>query len=164
MAKLSKKEKATIERQMAVTPVRSETWVGIRPTIYKSGKANEVLREISKGNIKVKWDSWSFSGGRDYGNWDAFTLSKDGNEYGRIELNDAEGVTIIVDGETLCYEEDNQFFWDKADKILTDALRRDDAEFVAKISNESGMIFMPRDNGDISREDVLSGRYVVNNP
>ena len=49
MAKLTKKEKAKIEIQMATPALRGDTWVGCRPAVFKSKKHDiKAQRQESK--------------------------------------------------------------------------------------------------------------------
>ena len=41
---------------------------------------DDIIDQIKLGQIKVKWDGWFFSGGRDWGDWDCYALYKGGKE------------------------------------------------------------------------------------
>ncbi len=122
----------------------------------------EVLHQITTGDITVKWHGWQFSGGRDWGNWHRIDLFKDGKEYGLIDLGD-NGLTMEINGKELCTDLKDGHIEVHAGKILRFALERDDKELIEKLSTDTeGNFVFPEDYGDITREDVLTGRYPEN--
>lgn len=124
----------------------------------------ELIDKINSGELKVRYDSWNFSGGRDYGDWDAFKLyDKNDACCGFIDLNvsfnDAEfELDDIIPQDTVSGISDTDYNW-IAD-YLVKALERDDKEFVEACTVD-GELYFPRDYCDISREDVLNGTYDI---
>ncbi len=128
----------------------------------RKNNMKEVLHQISTGMINVKWNGWQFAGGRDWGNWHRFTLYKGENVTGNIDFGD-NGLTIEVDGKELCADLKDKHLEDHAEKILRRALIRDDKELVDKLpTNAEGNFILPEDYEDITREDILTGRYPEN--
>lgn len=127
-----------------------------------NAKMTELFNHIKDATIKVKWDSWFFAGGRDYGDATRYELVHwTGKHYGTIDCNDIYGITIrtVLDGY-LCND-----CWDKEiitalAELLNYALHRDDEDLISKLPHdEYGEVVVPKDFCDISREDVLTGRW-----
>lgn len=119
---------------------------------------SNVFEQINSGDIKVQWEGWYFSGGRDWGDWMRYTLSKSGKEIGYIDENISDdNYEVNLDGLT---SEDIKIT-PELEKILMKALKRDDLQIVKKCT-VNGELRLPADYGDISRADALTGVWVPN--
>lgn len=129
-------------------------------------KKSRVLHAIKNGEVQVKWNSWFFAGGRDWGSSTNYTLFCDGKECGRIEDSEVDGLTVTIGSFEWHEPMSDSEYGAPADKEFGETIRdeiekafiRDDKEFVDKISC-NGEIYYPCDFEDISRDDVLSGRW-----
>lgn len=122
----------------------------------------KVLDQIRQGSLRIKWDSWCFTGGRDWGDWDMFKIyNLNGTEYGFLELNQRNGLNIsqtTVD-QTICYESEDENVFKEAEKLVYEVIKRDDPEIVAMLSRDGEFLGFPKDFGDISRTEVLNGKW-----
>ncbi len=121
-----------------------------------------VLDMIQKGELKVRWDSWFFSGGRDYGDGDIYRLyTSDGRKYGDLEVNLRNGLSFSSNMSVYFNSEeiDDEELMNKAEEVLTMALKRDDPAFVAMLTKDGETFALPRDYGDISRKQVMKGEW-----
>lgn len=119
------------------------------------------LHGVENGALEIMYDSWSFSGGRDWGDWHGYTVYKEGDEVGSVNVSAGypNRVEIRVEG---LYDKtfEGAEYCKAINKVLMNALKRDDPEFVEACKNTFGGEFgLPADNFDISREDIISGRY-----
>jgi hypothetical protein len=113
----------------------------------------EVLDAIEKGCLSVKWKGWSFSGGRDWGNWHTFEILKGVEKIGEIDLSFDY---VNVELEDKCIFDIKEHI-DLAEKVLMEALARDDKELCEKITDVNGNIKLPEDNDDIARAEIIGG-------
>ena len=113
----------------------------------------EILDKIASGEITVKWNSWSFAGGRDWGDWHSFKLYKGNEYYGWLNLR-TDDLTFSI-GEDISTVELSEEESDKAYDILLDAVRRDDSDLISKLKGNN----LPSGYDDISREDVLMEKW-----
>ena len=111
----------------------------------------EVLDAIEKGCITVRWSGWSFTGGRDWGNWHTFELLKGSEKIGSIDLA-TDYVNVEVNGETIF---DIKEEITRAEAVLMIALARDDKELCAVITDDNGNIKLPEDNEDIDCKQIM---------
>lgn len=120
-----------------------------------------ILEDVHSGNLKVFWNGWSFSGGRDHGDEQFYALIDSNDDvFGTISINDIHGVTIRkANDELICYELNEANITDTADRILYQAILRDDKKLVNILSHYGDFPGLPRDYHDITRDDVLSGRW-----
>ncbi len=125
--------------------------------------AVDIANAIETAGLQVKWDSWSFNGGRD-DDGDVYALYKNGERVGYIFETDESISVDMADGTSFCTSgwvaRKNTALYESLSQILNDAWLRDDAELIQKLT-KNGEICMPRDFGDISRSDVLSGAWDV---
>ena len=120
-------------------------------------KINTLLDEIKAGTKTVKWNGWFFSGGRDWGDWHRFNIFHDDELISSINLGNSCGNNFITLGMGEIEDED---LVTKADKIIMEALVRDDKEML----DENGNVVLPEDYCDISREEFLSQKERMNIP
>ena len=121
---------------------------------------NNLLDKIESGEITLKWKSWDFSGGRDYGDWTTYEMFKDGKLYGTLESNWRNGFSAEINGEQAFSNVDDKETKERAWEILHMALARDDKEFVAMCPVDGNVDFVePCGYEDISREQVMSGEW-----
>ena len=112
----------------------------------------EILEQISNGNITVKWEGWSFGGGRDWGDWHGFKMYRNGKAYGHLSLGtNYMSIEIDKDGYAIELSEKQG---NEAYAVLLEAIKRDDKELMSKINGN-----LPCGYEDISREDVLTGYW-----
>lgn len=126
---------------------------------FEQSQIAQLFDRLEKGELKIEWHAWCFSGGRDWGDWDLFRLKNDDNETaGYIEISDnAEYVRVDAGGSIATAEGDEAC--SKAYHIINAAVMRDDPEFVEKVGAQGGMPCYPRDYGDISRNDIHEGSW-----
>lgn len=127
----------------------------------KLDMCKSVLNKIEKGDIKVKWRGWFFAGGRDYGDEQMFDLfDANGNPYGGLEINEMHGLTISdADCNPISNEVNDEEVVRSAEDIIYNAIQRDDKELVDCLSKDGGFKGCPADYCDISRGDILEGRW-----
>lgn len=113
----------------------------------------EVLDAIEKGCLSVKWKGWSFSGGRDWGDWHTFEILKGTEKVGEIDLS-ADYANVEIGDKCIFDIKENI---DLAKKVLMKALARDDKELCEKITDADGNIKLPEDYDDIERTEILGG-------
>ena len=133
-------------------------------TILTKEDLEDILDKIENEYITVGFMEWVFTGGNTMGNWHSYTLSE-GDIKGVIHLHtdpDDRIKLFYQDGvfETEDYE-DNKELYKKADSIILKALARDDKEIIDKMTDNNGKIHLPQDFNDITRNDILEGRYVI---
>ncbi len=123
----------------------------------------QILDNIRTGKFTVKWGYWFFSGGRTYGEGHHYDILQNGIPVYSIMVNEENGLDIRkADGENVCFELDEGNILTTTNVILINAVKRDDKELVKVLSDENGTFLgLPRDYGDISREDVLEGRWTI---
>lgn len=126
-------------------------------------KAEEILSRILKGELTVRWAYWFFSGGRTFGDGHSYNIFKNGILVYTIDVNETNGLDIHdSEGNTICYALDVGDLVKTAYETLLNAVERDDKEIVKALSDKDGKFLgLPRDYGDITREDVLEGRWSV---
>lgn len=128
--------------------------------IEDSSTIKKLLDNIRLGKVSVQWKEWSFSGGKTYGDYDLYNLIKDGKTYGSIEVNMDNGISIWLNGQTVCTDIKTASFCENVEALLAEGIIRDDMELVNKLGrDDEGNIKLPRDFSDITREGVLSGQY-----
>ncbi len=118
-----------------------------------------IINEIETGNVQVLFSGWSFTGGRSFGDSYIFDLVRGNKKCGYAEDNNSGRVEVELDKQnTWLYETDPVY--QKVIDTVAKAFFRDDKEVVEKITYK-GDRYMPCGNGDISREDVLTGRWKI---
>ncbi len=123
-------------------------------------KMTDVENMIRSGALNVKWDNWFFAGGRDWGDQDTYFLLRNGNEIGILQDNHDHGITIELDGVRICDDLNEDDLVVNMEEALALAMRRDDPELMSALGiDENTTFYLPRDYGDISREDVLEGKW-----
>ena len=113
----------------------------------------EVMKKIKEGTYTLMFESWFFSGGHgeDAHN---YIIKENGKKIGMIILG-YDDVTVEIDGNEngfynyTCNGRQNEAAYNAMDKVVKEAMLRDDPQFVNP----------PTDNMDISREDILNGKY-----
>ena len=130
----------------------------------------EAIIDICKGSFNVKWDCWQFSGGRDYGDWTRYSLTKDGKDYGYIEteFEGDYGILLCVYNEpkNRYYHIDvkNDNLYGELDDVIIEALKRDDKEFIERMPIVDGSYLLPTGYEDIDREKVMSKEWLASIP
>ncbi|MBO4847055.1 MAG: hypothetical protein J5525_12295 [Lachnospiraceae bacterium] len=120
----------------------------------------KVLDDVQTGALQVYWKAWSFSGGRDYGDDQIYSLMKGDEVFGEIYVNECNGVTVRDSkGDILSYEVNESSLLETADRILYNAVQRDDKKIVKILSYDGQFLGLPRDYHDITRSDVIEGRW-----
>lgn len=123
-------------------------------------KMTDVEIMIRSGALNVKWDNWFFAGGRDWGDQDTYFLLRDGKEVGILQDNHDHGITIELDSVRICDELNEDDLVQYMEETLAMALRRDDKELMKALRiDDYTSFYLPRDYCDISREDVIKGRW-----
>ena len=134
---------------------------------------HDLLGALNAGKLKIKYNGWSFSG-RDYGDFDDFDILENDEKlallristnYNRFEYCRSY-YDSYYDNDNSVYSQDFNFecsdydYDDICDDIYDKYLPRDDAEFCAKLTGVDGMRYFPRKDYDVSREDVMSGKWL----
>lgn len=125
----------------------------------------KIGNDIRDGKTNIRFDKWSFSGGRDEDCWE-FSLLKNDEALGYVRLYPLKRY-VSVNYDNVCCDNCgwntrvNEQVFDFYDIVVREALKRDDAEYSSKSVDEHGNVILPEDMDDISREDILSGEYNV---
>lgn len=117
----------------------------------------DILQQIQNGDITVKWNRWSFSGGHTDGDWTEYLLFCKGKECGFVQDNSThDEITLQCYGDYIYVNDARKEVVDKTREILEMAMKRDDKEFLEKLAWDDEL---PCDNDDISREAVMNGAW-----
>ncbi len=119
-----------------------------------------LISQIKNEVLTVKWDGWVFTGGRDWGDWTQYELYKNKEKYGSVEVNTRNGIEIMIGDELLVGDYNKEPLAATLEETLINAISRDDKEIAEKITID-GALCLPQDYGDISREDILTGRWTI---
>lgn len=113
----------------------------------------EVMKKIKEGTYTLMFESWFFSGGHGEDSHN-YIIKEKGEKIGKIILG-YDDVTVEIDGyengfyNYTCSGRQNEAAYTAMDKLIKEAMLRDDPQFVNP----------PADNMNISREDILNGTY-----
>lgn len=136
----------------------------------KVEKFDDVLDNLACGNVKIKYNRWSFSGGHTYGDFDDFDIIEDNKKiallrinmnHNEIEYNPSFYLRNDDYSQDLLAELNDEDYGNVCDDIYNNYLPRDDREFCVKITGADGQLYFPRDCGDVSREDIMSGKWIT---
>ena len=124
----------------------------------------QTVQEAEKGTLKVLYDGWSFGGGRDF-DADYYKIYDDnGVLQARLTIGttDEAEIAIYREGERMGFtnhgwhERTNLTIHRIWDQIALKCVKRDDTEICKALTDKNGALCFPRDNEDISREDILN--------
>jgi len=126
--------------------------------------AESIMENIRNGFLRVRYEGFSFGAGRYEDTQEFSLLDSNGIMKNTILFEDDGPLEIIIKDDTRYtfygwYERKNKYIQKRMFEAVMEAIPRDDAEIAKILSDESGAICLPRDFGDISREDILTMSY-----
>ena len=126
-------------------------------------QAQNILTDIQNAKYHILFDCFIFGAGRTDDQYSYTITDENGNKVGNVSVALNLNYFYIEFGEA--FFDEYEYVGEKidiainADKILTDALVRDDKEYVDIAGIEDGMVRMPGDYGDLDREAILTGSW-----
>lgn len=145
----------------------------IKTYIERYDRMLRCMQDIQDGKLTVQYDTWFFSGGHGE-DCHMYNILKDGELYARVSIGEGDD-TIEMDAPDTddmnfinygMYVRKNRIIYEYVSKIVNEALMRDDKPYVEALKEAfppgSKLSFpesLPMDYHDISREDVISGRW-----